>query len=414
MRESDILVTAETVDGGKLREAAQRKDDKRILIQIQEKDCVALEVKYHRRCYSTYTLFLRQTSSGIDDDDDVDGSGKILYTDSFNVFCNEFVKKKIIQKQKIYYMKRLFEEFVKTVLHVEKCDASSYRVFRLKRRLRKRYPQLVFCRPSAKNKSEIVFVEDLSQSHVIYENQMNLADDSSSQSETEGEDEDENTEVKENEPWDMEQTSLRELYHVALALRDILSKSPKWYENWPPLSSDITGDKVKKTVPTILFNFLAWMLGASTDPELSHYVEVNEGLRTKIFSVAQDLVYIATKGRSQTPKSLALAMAVRQISGCSGLINILNGLGHCVSLPSAMAHDTAIAQLNIDTTTIIPREFVANKFINLVYDNIDFGEEAAKQTHVTNGIITQKVSDKGSRHERATVQNAKNSKSTPN
>ena len=27
-----------------------------------------------------------------------------------------------------------------------------------------------------------------------------------------------------------------------------------------------------------------------------------------------------------------------------------------------------------------------------MYDNIDFGEEVKKQTHVTNGIITQKVS----------------------
>ena len=38
------------------------------------------------------------------------------------------------------------------------------------------------------------------------------------------------------------------------------------------------------------------------------------------------------------------------------------------------------------------REFVATEYVNLVYDNIDFGEEIDKQTHVTNGIITQKAS----------------------
>ena len=84
-------------------------------------------------------------------------------------------------------------------------------------------------------------------------------------------------------------------------------------------------------------------------------------------------------------------MAVRQITGCSKLINILNGLGHCVSLSSTMAFDSALAQLTINTSNIIPRNFVAEEYINLVFDNIDFGEEISKQTHVTNGIITQKI-----------------------
>lgn len=95
-------------------------------------------------------------------------------------------------------------------------------------------------------------------------------------------------------------------------------------------------------------------------------------------------------------------MAVRQISGCSVLINILNGLGHCVSLSTVMAYDTALAQLNINSNTIVPKEFIEEMLVNLVFDNIDFGEEAAKQTHVTNGIITQKICDEvEERHETA-------------
>ena len=81
----------------------------------------------------------------------------------------------------------------------------------------------------------------------------------------------------------------------------------------------------------------------------------------------------------------------RCITGCSKLINILNGLGHCVSLSSTMAFDSALAQLTINTSNIIPRNFVAEEYINLVFDNIDFGEEISKQTHVTNGNITQKI-----------------------
>ena len=57
-----------------------------------------------------------------------------------------------------------------------------------------------------------------------------------------------------------------------------------------------------------------------------------------------------------------------------------------------MAYDLAIAQATINTSNIIPREFVAREYVNLVYDNIDFGEEISKQTHVTNGIIVQRKS----------------------
>jgi hypothetical protein len=41
---------AETIDAGLLRTAAERKNDERILVQIRGKDCVALEVRYHKVC----------------------------------------------------------------------------------------------------------------------------------------------------------------------------------------------------------------------------------------------------------------------------------------------------------------------------------------------------------------------------
>ena len=65
------------------------------------------------------------------------------------------------------------------------------------------------------------------------------------------------------------------------------------------------------------------------------------------------MVYISNRGKVQTPKSLALAMTVRQTFGCSGLIfKILSGFGHCLSLSLAMAYDSAIAQATINTSTL--------------------------------------------------------------
>lgn len=140
-------------------------------------------------------------------------------------------------------------------------------------------------------------------------------------------------------------------------------------------------------VPPLLFNFIAWILGYSDEPEEKRYVDMDEKLTIKVFSICQDLIYNKSKGKSLTPKSLALAMSVRQISGCSGLISNLNGLGHCVSLSSNLAYDTTLA---INTSDNIPRGFVAKEAINLVYDNINFQEVIKEQTHVTNGIKRRK------------------------
>ena len=76
-----------------------------------------------------------------------------------------------------------------------------------------------------------------------------------------------------------------------------------------------------------------------------------------------------------------------------------------------MAFDTALAQLVVNTSDIIPREFVANEAVNLVYDNIDFGEDIRKQTHVTNGIITQQITSANQRRSRQTIKINKNQQS---
>ena len=301
-------------------------------------------------------------------------------------------------------MSRLKDEFVKTVRLIENEDASTYSTFLLRNRLKKRFPQLVFHTPNERNKNEFVYVEDLSRESVI-ERVLTSKNDSHSDASDDEEDEDGLSGYEQTFNKTTKTIELKDFYAVALALREnICEHCSQWYENWPPLASDITGDSVRKVVSPLLFNFVAWVLGYSEEPQDSSYVDLHEESAVKVDAICQDLVYNNSKGRTQTPKSLALAMAVRQISGCSGLINILNGLGHCVSLSSTMAYDSAIAQLVIETSDIVPREFVPGKAINLVFDNIDFGEEVKKQTHVTNGIITQKVSQNHqSTSERETV-----------
>ena len=91
-------MSAETVDGGKLREAATKKDDQSILLQIANKNMVALEVKYHKRCYDKYTSFLRTTTQSKGKETE---QHDFKYEKSFDVFCEEFVKEKLIKQENI-------------------------------------------------------------------------------------------------------------------------------------------------------------------------------------------------------------------------------------------------------------------------------------------------------------------------
>ena len=107
----------------------------------------------------------------------------------------------------------------------------------------------------------------------------------------------------------------------------------------------------------MLFNFMAWVLDFAKEPETSDYATTSEKETVKVLSICQDLVYLFGRGKIQPPKSLSLAMAVRQISGCSELIDLLHGLGHCVSQSSTMAYDSALAQLTVNTSNIVPKSF---------------------------------------------------------
>ena len=115
-------------------------------------------------------------------------------------------------------------------------------------------------------------------------------------------------------PYDV---SRRQNRYVTLPLwNNIRSNSESRCKQSPPVASDTSDESVRIVVSPLRFNFISWLLGYSDEPQESGYVDMDEELAVKVFSVCQDLVYNSSKGRSQTPKSLALAIAVRQLSGC--------------------------------------------------------------------------------------------------
>ncbi len=112
----------------------------------------------------------------------------------------------------------------------------------------------------------------------------------------------------------------------------------------------------------------------------------------KLLAIIQYCIFVGSKGRKQTPKTLALTVATRQITGSQALTEILNGFGHCASHSVALSYETALALLNIKKDVSIPTGIREGVHTTLVWDNIDFGEETRSgkdTTHIANGIIIQ-------------------------
>ena len=215
----DKLVLAETLDGGQLRQAATLKTDQSILLQIEGKDCVALEVRYHKQCYQQYTSDIRHRKG--DTATATSSTCRHLYQKSFDTFCEQFVQTNILQDECIYCTNKVKEKFVKTVATVENEDASNYSTARLKKRMQTRFPQLVFQANQRRNESEIVYSNAIKPSTVVA---AVGTMDTSQTSSTDAEDDDKFGSVKSNKA-NHSSASLRELYDVALTLQMELAKT---------------------------------------------------------------------------------------------------------------------------------------------------------------------------------------------
>ena len=187
-------------------------------------------------------------------------------------------------------MRILHEIFVEQVMETEGLDASNYRPTRLKTRLQRNYPQLVFHRPATRNQSKLVFVEELSVGEVT---------ETSGTADTEGAslaDSDSDEEMITDTPADKKDVILKEYYDVAMALQNAIKGRQAMDSSWPPLSVDLPTTQVLKMVPIVLFNCIAWILGFSDYPEMSLHLKLEDPHKTKVLSVCQDVLYIASNG----------------------------------------------------------------------------------------------------------------------
>ena len=111
----------------------------------------------------------------------------------------------------------------------------------------------------------------------------------------------------------------------------------------------------------------------------------------KVLSIAQDIVSLQSSGRKRMPKHVGLAVSLKNSLRSKEFIRYLNNLGHCICYDDVLRIDTSWAAGLIeegDGYATIPTNIVPGIFTHAAFDNGDYGQENASQ-HVTNTVLYQ-------------------------
>ena len=135
-------------------------------------------------------------------------------------------------------------------------------------------------------------------------------------------------------------------------------------------------DDVTKIVPKRHFMFLSVLLTS----DAGESEDVDETTRRLSLSIAQDIIYAVSKGKSLTPKHVGLGMTIHQATRSKSLVNMFNKAGHCINYSQVQHIDTSIAKQILETCTetdvvAVPTNLTEGRFLQFSADNIDIIEE---------------------------------------
>eukprot|EP00057_Strongylocentrotus_purpuratus_P002497 XP_003724637.1 PREDICTED: uncharacterized protein LOC100893942 [Strongylocentrotus purpuratus] len=302
-RKLEQLTACTAIAADRLIKAAEENDNIDLLREIKGRDCVAVE--YHPSCYSSYTYFLTRKPTE---------KGEGFYTQSFKNFC-EIVKERIIHKKEIMRLTELTSMFVKEVRKTDGVDIQGYRPSNLKPRLRSAFPQLCFAKPSQPNQGEIVYVVDIPTQELIEQRTVmreTLLPSSSAAEESSSEETNGSQHRQSN-------ISLKDMYGSAQSLRASIEDTTKSLPG-PPSAENLNENAAMGIVPPQLYNFVSWVVGASSEPEIRKHVEVADPkLRQQILNVCQDVIYSSSNGmdenkRPNNPHEHNTGLATREMN----------------------------------------------------------------------------------------------------
>ena len=164
------------------------------------------------------------------------------------------------------------------------------------------------------------------------------------------------------------------LVHVAMKVHGDMMETPGHK------GFSVSEEDAIACIPESLYMLLRLIVGGQASLEDDSPGNNEEHVRSRVLSVAQDLVYCVSGGKKWTPKHVGLASTLHQATRSKDLVRLFNKAGHCLSYEQVLQVDTSLAEstlksLDKATGAIIPPNIEANKFIHYTCDNIDILDE---------------------------------------
>lgn len=313
-------------------------------------DLIAAEGKYHLICYRAFFRKYQSSTSG---------PGADPYAIYLDNVADEL--RTGLARGEIYNLKTVWERYCALVEDFD-LEPGIYKSYNFKTKLDKLLKgKALFVQSLSPTEPLMVFPEMTAE--VAFQNiRKTMRDEQESQDDTK-----EMSMACENE-------ILSWLYWVSLKIKADIRESPIH-----EVIGGIDQRHAEQVVPESLYLLLRLLCTDDADQE-----NVDEQpLNTKLLSIAQDIVFLASGGQRPTPKHIGIGVAVHQATRSKGLVQLLHAAGHSISYESVLRTDTALANEAVkqyfdNGRVFIPQNFVNAKlpgYIMYANDNIDINEE---------------------------------------
>lgn len=347
-----------------LIKAARIRNDSRMLLHIDGRDTIAMEIKYHRSCYKNYVnpkqLAKLEEQNCQEEDDETEG-----YNRAFDKI-KDFVEKEVFTAAKAIPISVIAEKYT-SFLAEEGVDVVTYRSAKLKNRLTRCFKErLSFHRPLNQNQSEIVYGSHVTTGEVVETVFMST---------TSADEEQMANSDSEADLTNTQEEVSRQVYHTAKTIQKLVANM-KPTMPWPPSSEDLENETA--IVPDLLYNMMVWILSTQSEYSVERVSNISPDVNRLALSLSQDLIHSVSRGRIKTPKHVTLPMTVKSLTGNVELITILNRFGHGLSYSQVEEVETALAEMQIakqQNGVLVPSVCYPNVPAVFCWDNNDLQEE---------------------------------------
>lgn len=330
-----------------IKEAATVLNDYRILSKIADLDLIAKEVKYHHSCKNKYMKQAQRQQQQPKEQSSRIKSHEMAFRE-----LERHINDKLVQTPGAEALKSLHQKYIQYLGD----EQSNYSAQCLQAKILDSFPMLKIAKDSNKQGS-------------VVHNQVLSHDEAIGIAFFDG----------------------HKIKETALYLRSLILEAMNSQMSLPnPLSPEVLATGQDETPPQLLEFLTVLLCGVKGN--------LTEKKERHVQSVADDIMFITTRGRTKPGKQLCLGLAMKSLTGSRRVVEILNRLGHSVSYHLVEEYETELATVIQDKGQLLPDGLIqapglctAVAFDN--YDELCETLSGAGTLHDTVGICYQNISD---------------------